>query len=280
VEIREIEIDQIKTDDWVRKHPGNLRTLAQSIEEHGELGAIVVTPDLRLGPGGRQLEALKLLGRRTVKVIVRELADPQRAQLADNALRAAYSSSDRVAIARRLFPEELEAASARQRSGKKVGESFPKGRALDNVAKLLGTSGKTLQKELAIFEAAEADPERYGDLPNWLAVQRVDRVYQKLRKRQRGMPVHENEHGHKVASLLEHDEPTILWNRREEINALAKRLNDALPGLSEDGQRQLLGEVIGMFCEVFWAWAKKEGMTAEQLKTKLCAAINAYPYEE
>ncbi len=55
MEILEVEVDAIKTGDWLRKDPGDLEGLAGSLDEHGELRPIVVTPDLRLVAGGRQL---------------------------------------------------------------------------------------------------------------------------------------------------------------------------------------------------------------------------------
>src|SRR5262249_23194614 len=42
--------------------------------------------------------------------------------------------------------------------------NFPKGRALDNVAKVVGKDRRTIERAEAVVSAAEAEPERFGKL--------------------------------------------------------------------------------------------------------------------
>jgi len=57
-----MNIDQIQVGFRYRKDLGNLRTLAESIEEVGLLHPVVVTPEGRLVAGQRRLEACRMLG--------------------------------------------------------------------------------------------------------------------------------------------------------------------------------------------------------------------------
>lgn len=75
-----------------------------------------------------------------------------------------------MAIARASKPAEQEAAKERQAAqdfgrGVTVG-NLPTvaGRANDKVASYVGIARRTLEKAEAVVEAAECEPERYGEL--------------------------------------------------------------------------------------------------------------------
>jgi hypothetical protein len=289
--MREIPIDRIKVVNPLREDLGNIQALARSIEEHGqspvEIRAIPESSDYELVKGLRVLRACEFLHRTRVTAIVRDVPDPLSAQLADNALHKSYTPSEQVAIARRLIPAEHEAARARQVRGKRqgdeadLGESFPKGtgRVWDRIGAQVGTSGKGLQKAAAVVEAAKRDPGFAYLVDQMDRTGKVDGPYQTIKKIQSGMPVEENDRGHKVPSLVSHDEPTIIWKSKREIGSLAKHLKSALPNLSQDGQDDVLDALASLFCDVALKTAKVRGCTAKATKAKLCAYITAYDYE-
>ena len=83
-------------------------------------------------------------------------------------VRKAFTPTEEVAIWRALEPEEREAAKDRQsglgrdRCGKLPQRSKSKTR--DRLGAFVGKSGRTLEKQVALVEAAEAEPEKYGKL--------------------------------------------------------------------------------------------------------------------
>jgi hypothetical protein len=89
-------------------------------------------------------------------------------EFAEIMVRNAFTPTKEVAIWRALQPAEKEAAKERQGARTDLRESFPKvgeQRARDKVAAFVGKYGRTLEKQVAVVEASEADPEAYG---NWL----------------------------------------------------------------------------------------------------------------
>ncbi len=292
MDIREIPIERIKVVNPLREDLGDIQALARSIEEHGqglvEVRAIPESSDYELVKGERVLGACQqILHRTTVMAIVREVTDPLAAQLADNALHKSYTPSEQVAIARRLMPAEHEAARVRQVRGRRqggeanLGESFPKerGRVLDLIGARIGMSGKSLQKAVAVVEAAKHDPGLAYLVDQMDRTGKVDGPYQTIKKIQSGMPVEENDRGHKVPSLVPHDEPAIIWKSKREIDSLAEHIKSALPNLSQDGQDDVLGALASLICDAALTTAKVRGCTAEATKAKLCAYITAYDYE-
>ncbi|MCZ6510060.1 MAG: MT-A70 family methyltransferase [Alphaproteobacteria bacterium] len=145
-----------------RKDMGDVAALARSIEDVGLLQPIVVTPDDVLIAGQRRLEAFKLLGRDDVSATVVPLEDIVRGEFAENMARKAFTPSEEVAIWRSLAPNVSTPVG---RPKKENGGNLPpleKGKTRDKVASYLGKSGKTLEKQVALVEAAEAEPEKYA----------------------------------------------------------------------------------------------------------------------
>lgn len=164
-----MRVDGVIVRERHRKDMGDVGSLARSIEDVGLLQPIVVTPDGVLIAGKRRLEAFKLLGRDDVPATIVPLDDIVRGEFAENMARKAFTPSEEVAIWLALQPVEKEAAKERMREGGRVGKiSTPSGKTRDKVATYLGKSGKTLEKQVALVEAAEAEPEKPRDsLPTW-----------------------------------------------------------------------------------------------------------------
>src|SRR5262249_1137039 len=97
------------------------------------------------------------------------------------AVRKDFTLSEAVAIKRALEPLEKVAAKERMLAGRPSGK-FPKGRALDKVAKVVGKDRKTIERAEAIVDAAEAEPEKFGRLLDDMdRTGRVNGVYRRLK---------------------------------------------------------------------------------------------------
>jgi len=175
----EIRIDDVIIGDRFRHDMGDIDVLAQSIAEVGLLHPIVITPDNRLIAGRRRLEAYRLLGLVDIVATVVDLQDIARGEFAENEIRKDFTWSERCAIADALEPEEREAAQERYdmtRPG--VGESFAPtngGKALDKVARAVGTSRPTLAKAREIV--ASGDEELISEMDE---TGKVAGVYKRL----------------------------------------------------------------------------------------------------
>ena len=157
-------ISDIRVGARHRHEMGDITKLAGSIKEEGLLHPVVVTPDNKLIAGERRLQACKALGWDTVPVTVAPLDNIVRGEFAENMIRKAFTPSEEVAIWRTLEPEVKTPVG---RPPKEKVESFhnkEKGKTRDKVAAFFGKSGRTLEKQVAIVEAAEAEPEKYGKL--------------------------------------------------------------------------------------------------------------------
>ena len=95
-----MDIDQIQIGFRYRKDLGDLRSLAQSIEEVGLLHPIVVTAEGRLIAGQRRLAACRLLGWTDVPVTVVDLYQAARGEAHENFVRKDLLPSEIVALKR------------------------------------------------------------------------------------------------------------------------------------------------------------------------------------
>src|SRR5262249_40552645 len=164
-----------------RKDMGDVDGLAASMKELGLLHPIVVRPDGVLVAGERRLRAAKLLGWTEIPVNIIDLEAVTRGEFAENAVRKDFTLSEAVAIKRALEPLEKVAAKERMLAGRPSGK-FPKGRALDKVAKVVGKDRKTIERAEAIVDAAEAEPEKFGRLLDDMdRTGRVNGVYRRLK---------------------------------------------------------------------------------------------------
>jgi len=187
-------LERIIVGSRYRKDIGDLEELAASIIRIGLLQPIVVRGDGLLIAGLRRLEAVRLLGWDSVPVHVVNLEEAAQGERDENVVRKGFLPSEAVAIARALEPAEKEAARRRQATagpeqgkGAKVsgGGKLPqpvRGKTRDRVARYCGMSGRTLDKAVAVVEAAEADPDRFGRLVDDMdRTGRVDGVFRRLK---------------------------------------------------------------------------------------------------
>jgi N6-adenosine-specific RNA methylase IME4/ParB-like chromosome segregation protein Spo0J len=182
-------IDGIVVGKRHRRDLGDIASLAKSIDVHGLLNPVVLTPDGRLIAGERRLEAYKRLGRTEIPARVVDLEEIVRGELAENVDRKGFLPSEIEAIRRTLEPLEKAAARERQREragtapGKHSGKiALSEQRARDRVGAFAGVSGRTVEKIAAVVAAAEAEPEKFSKLAADMDRSgRVDAPYRRLR---------------------------------------------------------------------------------------------------
>jgi ParB/RepB/Spo0J family partition protein len=164
------EVDSIIAWDRHRKDLGDLAPLARSIEDVGLLHPIVVRSDGLLIAGERRLRACQKLEWDKVPVTVIDLEEIVRGEIAENRDRKDFLPSEIGAIRRAMEPLEREAAKQRMSEGggdqinDRVAKVSLPGRTLDKIGAFAGVSGRTVEKIAKVIFAAEADPERFGDL--------------------------------------------------------------------------------------------------------------------
>ena len=147
-----------------RKVLGDLGALAKSIEAVGLLHPVVVTPQGRLVAGRRRLEAVKLLGWRTVPVHVVDLEHLAEGELAENVHRKDFLPSELWAIAKKV-KERVKTPVGRPSSEMPENYRHFKGDTRDKAAAYFGISGRHLDKIGAVCEGgfpelvAELDAE-------------------------------------------------------------------------------------------------------------------------
>ncbi len=93
-----IEISNIKIGTRFRKDMGDLRSLADSIEDIGLLQPVGLTRDFELIWGHRRLEAFKLLSRESIPCRIIDIDDKVYGEYAENEIRKDFTVSERAAI--------------------------------------------------------------------------------------------------------------------------------------------------------------------------------------
>jgi N6-adenosine-specific RNA methylase IME4 len=99
--------------------------------------------------------------------IFRKLPLGLRIQIEENAQRKPLTQSELAIEQRRILAELRKHKTPGERTDLKPetsGKTFPEVRATDLVGKLFNESRKQVEKRLAIVDAAEAEPEKYGKL--------------------------------------------------------------------------------------------------------------------
>ena len=183
-------IDRITVGERVRKDLGDIKTLAASIQEVGLLHPIVIDADYRLIAGRRRLAACKSLGWKKIPVHVISLKEIFLGELHENTVRKGFTVSEMVDLRRSIEPE-IKSRTIKGRP--KKGENnapLSKGKVRENVAKFVGISHTTLKKATIIVEAAEADPELFGDILKSVDSGKtsISHAYTKIKRREK----HEN----------------------------------------------------------------------------------------
>ncbi len=194
----------IRVGDRHRKSFGDLDGLAASIKSVGLLQPLAVRPDGLLIAGERRLRAVRQLGWKTVPVHVIDGPDDALRLLLqerdENTQRLPFAPSEAVAVGRQLRQLVAEDSRRRQQEGRsrggkaRHGSSVPNlnqadgsGKTRHKVAQAVGMSATTLDQAEEIVAAAEADPERFGELKRQMdASGKVNGVYKRLRAMRAG----------------------------------------------------------------------------------------------
>jgi ParB family chromosome partitioning protein len=195
-----VPIDEIIVGDRYRTDLGDIDALARSIELLGLLHPPVILSDRRLVAGWRRQEALKRLGRSAIPVnVVSNLDDALlllEAERDENTCRKDFSKTEAVALGMAIEAIEREQAKLRQRHHggtapgrtKNTSGNLPEvsaGTTRDKAAEVVGMSPRTYDKAKQVVEAAEKEPEKFGDLPAAMnQFDKVDPAFQELKRRQ------------------------------------------------------------------------------------------------
>lgn len=200
----EVDIARIKIDDRVRKSITGLDELSKSMERVGLLNPVTLDNHFNLVAGERRIRAAMKLGWKTIQArCIDGLDDAVMALIAErdeNTCREPLAKTEMVALAKRLRELEKPKAAERQTStrakpGEKVGsaqggeESSPptnpreNGKTREKVAAAVGTSFDTLRKAEEVTEAAESDPETFGDLPDKMDAESVNAAHKEMKER-------------------------------------------------------------------------------------------------
>jgi N6-adenosine-specific RNA methylase IME4 len=163
----EKRISDIIIGERCRKAMGDIVGLANSIDSIGLLHPVVIDASDHLIAGERRIRAFQMLGRKSIPASVVDIPAIVRGELHENSIREDFRFKEVYSIYLAAAPAEIEAALARKAQGRKISlrqisSSFDGKRApqtRDKVAKFCGVSGRTLEKIIAVMEAAEAEPD-------------------------------------------------------------------------------------------------------------------------
>lgn len=190
-----MRINDIVIKDRYRKKLGDIGRLAKSIANVGLLHPVVVGSDDVLIAGERRLAACHLLGWDEVLVTVIDLDNPFDAQIAENVERLNLLPTEMVAAGKALEEKERAEAKGRQGTRTDLGLSgkLPEskaGQTRDKVARAVGVSGRTYEKATKVVDAAQEQPDVFGDLPARMdKTGKVGGAYRELRRREREQQV-------------------------------------------------------------------------------------------
>jgi N6-adenosine-specific RNA methylase IME4 len=156
---------KIKIGERHRKEFGDLKQLATSINDRGGLlQPIAITSRHELIAGERRLRAwaLSRFAGQPIPCHVIDVDALVAGEWDENAQRKDFTPSEAVSIKRALESVLARIATPAANAGK-VGRPAT-GRANEKVGKLTGVSRVTLERAEKVVEAAERDPEKFGDL--------------------------------------------------------------------------------------------------------------------
>lgn len=178
-----MKLDAIVIGDRVRKDMGDLRGLAASITRHGLLHPVVVKKDGTLVAGHRRIEAARLLGLDDLAATVIDVDDLLSAERDENTERKDWTPTEAVAIGRLIEDQhrpkieatrsEMARKGSALRDSRRAGIPMSKeqagppalGSVRSAAAQAVGMSEATYHRAKTVVAAAEAEPEKFGDLP-------------------------------------------------------------------------------------------------------------------
>jgi N6-adenosine-specific RNA methylase IME4 len=179
-----VVVSTIRVGRRHRKNHGDIGALARSIAEIGLLHPPVIRPDGLLIAGERRLRAIKLLGWKRTPVNVVDLDRIIRGEVAENTYRQNFLPSEMVSIARSL--ELLLRSEAKARQGRRTDlvencHNVDLGKTRDRLGNLVGVSGRTLEKMMAVLDAADSNPKRFSHLKEQMdQTRKVSRPFREL----------------------------------------------------------------------------------------------------
>lgn len=154
------------------------------------LEPLVITPGGLLIAGGRRHTALSLLvaqglipADQPVPVHIRDDIEVAIGEFVENEQRKDLTLSEKVAQWREVEPLLREAARKRQHH---VDGARAKGRLRDDMKRITGTGGRTMEKAIRIVEAAEADPKKFGHLVDYMDKRGADGAVEQMKIIQAG----------------------------------------------------------------------------------------------
>lgn len=195
-----MRLDAIVIGDRVRKEMGDIHSLAASIKRHGLLHPVVVKTDRTLVAGHRRVEAARRLGWEEIAVTVVDVEDLLSAERDENQERKDFTPTEAVAIGRLIEEQERPKALARSELGRMKGAAAKAGKHLaaesatsrgdvrQIASKAVGMGHEKYSQAKAVVDAAEADPERFGDLPTQMDETRNVSGTHREMERRKGKP--------------------------------------------------------------------------------------------
>ena len=189
-----VPVADIATGGRARKEFRHIEALAESVATVGMLHPLVLNTAKQLIAGARRLEAAKRLGWTEVPCrVVSTLDDALNALIAErdeNNCRDPLTPTEMVELGRQIEAVERPKAKERHRegsaSGGKGSGKLPepsRGQTRDKVGAALGVSGKTYEKAKAVADAAEKQPDLFGDLPALMDEASVSAAHNELVRR-------------------------------------------------------------------------------------------------
>ena len=208
--VSEVPIDSVIITNRARKNFGDIKSLAESISAVGLLQPIVINENNELIDGQRRIKAYIQLGLKEIPFYRVTLAQIILGEFHANSNRKDFTSSERVAISNAIeeFLRKHSKNVGRPRSVQRSDKSTIKdsrlildptnegsknnvvnlttfsGRVKDNVSRYFGISRNTLEKEKEIINAAEQNPELFGELVKKVDLKKisVDKAFHEIHK--------------------------------------------------------------------------------------------------
>jgi ParB family chromosome partitioning protein len=102
----QVPVKDIKVRTRIRKDPGDIEALAESLKRYGQISPIVISKKNILIAGERRLMAANLLGWRTINAIISERStelDRLELEVEENLQRRDFTSEEAVEAARKIY---------------------------------------------------------------------------------------------------------------------------------------------------------------------------------
>ena len=216
-------ISSIVIGQRARKDLGDISSLAESIKTHDMLHPVVLTKDLLLVAGFRRIKAAEMLGMEEVPVRIVDVADLLGAERDENEVRKDFTPTEAIAIGRLIEEQERPKIAAEgiekirraavDREARKRGEQppfkyVPSAAATEAaVAAAVGMSQTTYYRAKKVIATAEAEPEKFGDLPEQMdRTGNVLGAHREMKRRREGNgrhPIHRKAHFSKPNEEME-----------------------------------------------------------------------------